>query len=235
MVHAMTQARRPRDVIAAVLECLAEHGLRGSWGELQGDEVVVLDLAVPEEDAARVEELLGVPIGAMRFPLAAYPALGDAVRCRTSTVEDSFPSRIISMFPHLTNAEKAVARHHLGAGPLLAAPIADGDALLGVLFAWGPSVVSQRTLVETLAALAGFAWSRVNNSTGAFPERFETASPVSSDVAKNLLELLAPGAIRAALNDAAKGTGKLDEKTAKNWISQGQGLLDAAAALKAAA
>ncbi len=196
MVHAMTQARRPRDVIAAVLECLAEHGLRGSWGELQGDEVVVLDLAVPEEDAARVEELLGVPIGAMRFPLAAYPALGDAVRWRTSTVEDTFPARIISMFPHLTNAEKAVARHHLGAGPLLTAPIADGDALLGVLFAWGPSVVSQRTLVETLAALAGFAWSRVNNST---EERFETASPVASDVGKNVLELLAPGAVRAAL------------------------------------
>jgi hypothetical protein len=42
------------------------------------------------------------------------------------------------------------------------------------------------------------------------------------------------GAIRAALNDAAKGTGNLDEKNAKNWISQGQGLLDAAAALAAA-
>src|SRR4029077_13830773 len=127
------------------------------------------------------------------------PALGDAVRWRTSTVEDSFPSRIISMFPHLTNAEKAVARHHLGAGPLLAAPIADGDALLGVLFAWGPSVVSQRTLVETLAALAGFAWSRVSNSTDASPERFGPASPVSSDMAKNVLAPFAPGAIRAAL------------------------------------
>ncbi|HEY6783078.1 MAG TPA: EAL domain-containing protein, partial [Candidatus Dormibacteraeota bacterium] len=195
----MTQARRPRDVIAAVLDCLTEHGLRGSWGELQGDEVVVLDLAVPEEDAARVEELLGVPIGAMRFPLAVYPALGDAVRCRTSTIEDSFPSRIISRFPHLTNAEKAVARHHLGAGPLLAAPIADGDALLGVLFAWGPSVVSQRTLVETLAALAGFAWSRVNKSTDVVQERIDAASPASSDVGKNVLELLAPSAIRAAL------------------------------------
>jgi hypothetical protein len=42
------------------------------------------------------------------------------------------------------------------------------------------------------------------------------------------------GAIRAALNDAARGTGKLDEKNAKDWISQGQGLLDAASTLAAA-
>ncbi|MGA8362421.1 MAG: EAL domain-containing protein [Candidatus Dormiibacterota bacterium] len=199
MVHAITRARRPRDVIAAVLECLAEHGLRASWGELQGDEVVVLDLAVPEEDAARVEELLGVPIGAMRFPLAAYAALGDAVRRRTSTVEDTFPDRIISMFPHLTNADKVVVRRHLGAGPLLAAPIADGDALLGVLFAWGPSVVSQRTLVETLAALAGFAWSRVDPNADLSPEPFGVAGAASMDVGTSLLELLAPGEIRAAL------------------------------------
>ena len=42
------------------------------------------------------------------------------------------------------------------------------------------------------------------------------------------------GAIRAALNDAAKGSGKLDESAAKNWIDQGQGLLNAGAALAAA-
>jgi hypothetical protein len=42
------------------------------------------------------------------------------------------------------------------------------------------------------------------------------------------------GAIRDALNNAAKGTGSLDESSAKNWIDQGQKLLDAAAALKAA-
>ena len=45
---------------------------------------------------------------------------------------------------------------------------------------------------------------------------------------------LVAGNIRAALNDAAKGSGKLDEGTAKDWINQGQGLLDAAAALAAA-
>lgn len=199
MVDAITRARRPRDVIGAVLECLAEHGLRGSWGELRGDEVVVLDLAVPDEDAARVEELLGVPIGAMRFPLAAYASLGDAVSRRTSTVEDAFPGRIISMFPHLSSAEKAKVRRHLGAGPLLAAPIADGDALLGVLFAWGPSVVAQRTLVETLAALAGFAWPRVAARTQPLPAAFSTARPPSSEVETGVTELLAPGQIMAAL------------------------------------
>ena len=40
--------------------------------------------------------------------------------------------------------------------------------------------------------------------------------------------------IRAALNNAAKGSGKIDDGTAKDWITQGQGLLDAAAALAAA-
>src|ERR1019366_5090111 len=125
MVDAITQARLPRDIIDAVLECLAAHGLRGSWGELRGDEVIVLDLGVPDEDAARIEEILGVPIGAMRFPLAAYPSLGTAVRRRASTVENAFPSRMISMFPHLTAAEKAAVRRHLGSGPLLAAPIED--------------------------------------------------------------------------------------------------------------
>ena len=34
------------------------------------------------------------------------------------------------------------------------------------------------------------------------------------------------GAIRAALNDAAKGSGTLDEGNAKDWIAQGQGLLE---------
>jgi hypothetical protein len=42
------------------------------------------------------------------------------------------------------------------------------------------------------------------------------------------------GAIRAALNNAASGAGNLDESSAKDWINQGQGLLDAAAALAAA-
>jgi hypothetical protein len=41
------------------------------------------------------------------------------------------------------------------------------------------------------------------------------------------------GSIRAALNDAAHGTSKLDESNAKSWISQGQALLDAAANLAA--
>ena len=42
------------------------------------------------------------------------------------------------------------------------------------------------------------------------------------------------GAIRAALNDAADGTANLDEKQAKDWISQAQSLLDRAHALAVA-
>ena len=41
------------------------------------------------------------------------------------------------------------------------------------------------------------------------------------------------GTIRDALNGAARGTAKIDESSAKAWISQGQALLDAAANLAA--
>lgn len=204
MIDAITTARRPRDIIDAVLECLAAHGLRGSYGELRGDEVVILGLGVPDDDAARVEEVLGVPIGAMRFPLAAYPSLATAVQRRTSTIETEFPARMISMFPHLTAVEHAAARLHLGPGPLLAAPIEDGDALLGVLFAWGPSVVVQRKLVETLAVLAGFAWQRVGARPEARPVPREAATRASDDLALGIRELLVPGGIRAALQPVVR-------------------------------
>ena len=204
MVDAITRARDPRDVIDAVLECLAEHGLRGSYGELRGDEVVILGLGVPDDDAARVEEVLGVPIGAMRFPLAAYPALAGAVQRRTSTIETDFPSRMISMFPHLTGAEQASVRLHLGPGPLLAAPIEDADALLGALFAWGPSVVRQRKLVETLAALAGFAWHRVEERPKALLAPLEVATETSNDLAVAIRETLVAGGIRAALQPVVR-------------------------------
>ncbi|MFL5954160.1 MAG: hypothetical protein ACJ76I_08645 [Gaiellaceae bacterium] len=42
------------------------------------------------------------------------------------------------------------------------------------------------------------------------------------------------GEIRAALNDAAAGNGAIDESRAKDWITQGQSLLDRAHALAAA-
>ena len=41
------------------------------------------------------------------------------------------------------------------------------------------------------------------------------------------------GAIRDALNGAARGSAKIDESNAKAWITQSQALLDAAAALAA--
>jgi diguanylate cyclase (GGDEF)-like protein len=203
-VDAISLARTPRDIMDAVLGCLAAHDLRGSWGELRGDEIIVLDLGVPDDDAARIEEVLGVPIGAMRFPLAAYPALGTAVRRRTSTVEDAFPARMISMFPHLTDAERETVRRHMGSGPMLAAPIADEDAMVGVLFAWGPSVVAQRTLVETLAALAGFAWHRVARRADAMPTRSLAAHATSGKLAQGIVELLVPGEIRAALQPVVR-------------------------------
>ena len=41
----------------------------------------------------------------MRFQLAAYASFSTAVLRRTSTIEEAFPSRMISMFPNLTGAE----------------------------------------------------------------------------------------------------------------------------------
>ncbi len=199
-VEAITRARRPGEIIEAVLGCLAAHGLRASWGQLRGDEVVLLDIGVPDEDAARIEEVLGVPLGVMRFPLAAYRSLAATVQRRTSTVEEAFPSRMISMFPHLTHAEKAAVRRHLGPGPLLATPIEDGDTLLGLLLAWGPTVTVQRRLVETLAALAGLAWHRVQEQRpDALPVPSEAAVMASGDLAAGIREMLVPGGIRAAL------------------------------------
>src|ERR1700692_3503450 len=183
-VEAITRARRPGEIIDAVLGCLAAHGLRASWGQLRGDEVVLLDIRLTDEDAARIEEVLGVPLRVMRFPLAAYRSLATTVQRRTSTLEEAFPSRMISMFPHLTHAEKAAVRRHLGPGPLLAAPIEDGDTLLGLLLAWGPRVTVQRRLVETLAALAGLAWHRVQEQRpGAPPVPSEAAVTASGDLA----------------------------------------------------
>jgi diguanylate cyclase (GGDEF)-like protein len=186
------------EIIDAVLECLVANGLRGSWGELRGDEVVMLGVGLPDDDTARVEEVLGTPLGAMRFPLAAYQSMATAALLRASTLEESFPSRMISMFRHLTDAERSTVRQHLGPGPLLTVPLEDGDRLLGLLLAWGPSVVLQRRLVEALAAVAGLAWHRFEE----VPEPLVAlAIPLtaSSDLTAAITEIIAPGSIRAAL------------------------------------
>jgi diguanylate cyclase (GGDEF)-like protein len=198
-VKAITRARRPSEIIDAVLECLAAQSLRGAWGQLRGDEVVMLGIGVPDDDAARIEEVLGVPMGEMRFPLAAYRSLATTVQRRSSTIEEAFPSRMISMFPHLTIAEKAAVRRHIGAGPLVAAPIEDGDALVGLLLAWGPTVQQQTRLVETLAALGGLAWHRVEERPPARPVPSEAAAIPSGDLAASVREILVPGRIGMAL------------------------------------
>ena len=173
------------------MECLVALGLRGSWGELRGDEVVMLGIGLPNDDTARLEEVLGIPLGAMRFQLAAYKSFATTAQRRTSTVEEAFPSRMISMFRHLNDAERSAVRRHLGPGPLLTAPIEDGDRLLGLLLAWGPAVVLQRRVVENLAAVAGLAWHRVEER----PERPaapQTALETSSDLAAGIKAIIVP-------------------------------------------
>ncbi len=162
-LDAVSRARNPSDIIDATLGCMAAHGLRGSWGELRGDEVVMLAMSVPDDDAVRIEEVLGLPITAMRFPVAAYGSFSTVVQQRRSIIEEAFPSRMISMFHHLSEDEKAAARHHLGAGPLVVAPIEDGDTLLGILLGWGPTVAQERSLIETLGRVAGMAWHSVED------------------------------------------------------------------------
>ena len=197
-VERIAASRHPIEIIDAVLECLVANGLRGSWGELQGDEVVMLGVGLPDDDTARVEEVLGIPLSAMRFPLAAYKSFATTARRRTSNLEESFPSRMISMFHHLNESEKGSVRRHLGPGPLLTVPIEDGDRLLGLLLAWGPSVVLQRRLVEALAAVAGLGWHRVDEHP-LQPEQPATALIASSDLTAAIRGIIVPGQIRAAL------------------------------------
>ena len=66
-VDAISRATDAQELISAVLDGLTSHGLRGSWGTLRGDEVVMSGVAVPDDDTARIEEILRVPLGSMRF------------------------------------------------------------------------------------------------------------------------------------------------------------------------
>lgn len=175
---------------------MAAHGLRSSWGELRGDEIVMLAMSVPDDDAVRIEEVLGLPVTAMRFPVAAYGSFSTVVQQRRSIVEEAFPSRMISMFHHLSEVEKAAARHHLGAGPLVVAPIEDGDILLGILLGWGPTAAQERSVVETLARVAGMAWHSTEDRTD------QALTPVAmapTQLATSIRQIIAPGGIRSAL------------------------------------
>ncbi len=203
-VDKISRARDAQELVDAVLQGLISHGLRGSWGTLRGDEVVMAGVAVPDDDTARIEEILRVPLGSMRFQLAAYASFATAVRRRTTTFEDAFPHRMISMFPNLTDAERAAVRKHLGPGPLLVAPITDDDTILGLLLAWGPGVASKRRLVETLATLAGLAWRRLHAPTGAVRAAAKSSAIPTGELADAIAELLSPGTIRAALQPVVR-------------------------------
>jgi diguanylate cyclase (GGDEF)-like protein len=203
-VDKISRARDAQELIDAVLQGLTSHGLRGSWGTLRGDEVVMAGVAVPDDDTARIEEILRIPLGTMRFQLAAYASFATAVRLRTSMIEEAFPSRMISMFPNLTEAERAAVRKHLGPGPLMVAPITDDDAILGLLLAWGPGVVSKRRVVESLATLAGLAWHRIQGRTGAVRAPASGNVAATGELADAIAELLAPGRIRAALQPVVR-------------------------------
>jgi diguanylate cyclase (GGDEF)-like protein len=198
-LDAVSRARHPSDIIDATLGCMAAHGLRSAWGELRGDAVVMLAMSVPDDDAVRIEEVLGLPVAAMRFPVAAYGSFSTVVQQRRSILEEAFPSRMISMFHHLSEDAKAAARHHLGEGPLVVVPIEDGDTLLGILLGWGPTVAQERSLIETLGRVAGVAWHLVEDR----PEQaFAPAAGVAmapAELATSIREIIAPGGIRSAL------------------------------------
>ena len=89
------------------------------------------------------------------------------------------------------------------------------------------------------APFGKFALDTLVASTTALVKPDTTAGNVAYDqIETKIANLTAQrntvaGGIRAALNDAARGNAKLDEGSAKAWISQGQALLDAAAQLAA--
>jgi diguanylate cyclase (GGDEF)-like protein len=198
-LDAVSRARHPSDIIDAALGCMAAHGLRGSWGELRGDEIVMLAMNVPDDDAVRIEEVLGLPITAMRFPVAAYGSFSTVVQQRRSILEEAFPARMISMFHHLSEGEKAAARHHLGAGPLVVAPIEDGDILLGILLGWGPAVAQEMTLIETLARVAGMAWHSIEDRPEVALAPTAGVALAPTELASSIRRIIAPGGIRSAL------------------------------------
>ncbi len=74
----------------------------------------------------------------------------------------------------------------------------------GVLFAWGPAVASQCSLVETLGALAGFAPQRVEEHAGQGSALPEATIIATSDLADGISALLIPGRIRAALQPVVR-------------------------------
>jgi hypothetical protein len=89
------------------------------------------------------------------------------------------------------------------------------------------------------APFGKFALDTLVASTAALKQPDTTAGNLKYDsIEAQIANLTArrnvlAGTIRAALNNAAKGNGKLDESNAKDWISQGQALLDDAAQLAA--
>ncbi len=159
----------------------------------------MLAMSVPDDDAVRIEEVLGLPITAMRFPVAAYGSFSTVVQQRRSIIEEAFPSRMISMFHHLSDDEKAAARYHLGAGPLVVAPIEDGDTMLGILLGWGPTVAQERSLIETLARLAGMAWHSVEDRPELALAPVAGAAMAPTEMAASIRKIIEPGGIRSAL------------------------------------
>jgi len=116
-------------------------------------------------------------------------------------------------------------------------------------------IVDQNALPQTLrqhgstTAALGDAYKQLNAPFGSFAMDTLTASTaalattddlkydsIEAQIATLTVERNAlAGAIRAALNDAAKGTTAIDESQAKAWISQAQDLIAQAQALAAGA
>jgi diguanylate cyclase (GGDEF)-like protein len=203
--RALARASNLEEICEAVLDFITSVGLRGAFTELRGDELRPLGIAMPDEDLARVEEVFGAPLTAMRIPIAAYKSLSILAQTRRPTHEEAFPSRLISMFPHLNEAEKASARRHMGAGPLFSVPIEAGDSLRGVLLTWGPTVMQQRALVESIGAQAGLAWRGIGSQQPATGPRSLATAP-AANLAAQVRDVISPGGLRVALQPVVRLT-----------------------------
>ena len=172
------------EVCAATLDCVTALGLRGAVGAFNGDQFLIRAASLPEGDAVRLEEVLGSPLPGMRFPTEGVQLLRNLTHQRKPVLADTFPSRLLMRFTHLSDRDRTIAAKHLGAGPMLALPLEAGDALVGALLTWGGDVAAQRALLQVLATQAGMAWRTVAELVRGDPRPL--APPASADLAANI-------------------------------------------------
>ena len=141
-------------------------------------------VGVPDDDTARIEEVLGVPIGAMRFPLAAYPSFATPCSGAPRPSKTTFPSRMISMFHHLNDAEQASVRQHLGPGPAAGSADRGRGCAAGSAPRLGPERCAAAQAGRDPGRSGGLAWHRVEERPSAAGAVRTSRLTASSDLAR---------------------------------------------------